>query len=1012
MKLQHSEERFRQIAENDQAWIWEVDAEGLYTFSSQAIENILGYKIDEIVGEKYFYDLFHPEDRDELKNVACEMFRQQQPFREFANRNVTKNGKIVWLSTSGVPILDNKGNLLGYSGADIDISARKLAQDELLKSKEEYKRIFENLQEVYCEVTMDGTILEISPSVEILSQYTREELIGKSLLDIYVNPIDREGFLKLALDTGKVNNYKVKLKDKDGSQYSCSITATLVRDTYDTPVKLIASLRDISESERIEEALRVQVSEFEISQKLLKESEGRFKALHDATFGGIVIHDKGVILDCNQGLSDMTGFTNEELIGMDGLKLIEPGSLDLVLSNIQIGYTEQYEVEGVRKDGSVYPLAIRGQNVNYKGREVRVIEFRDVSERKQAENDLLESRNKFEAIMNQTAEGITVADLAGSYTYVNPAFCKMMGYSEEELLRMTVFDMKAENQSSELFEKSKYSRESTPGQVILKRKDGTEFFSEIMGKAVEINNKEHVLGVIRDITERKLIEEERDRLLQAIDQSNDTIVITDTAGSIKYTNPAFTRITGYTNGDALGNNPRILKSGKQNDAFYKEMWRVLTNGKTWSGQLINKKKDGTLFTEGATISPVRNPSGEIVNYVAVKRDITDEIKMEEDLRQTHKMEAVGTMAGGIAHDFNNLLSIISGNIDIIQYKNNPGSHSEENIDHIKSATNRAKNLVAQILAFSRQEECELIPVDLSIAIDEALNLLRSTTPTTVEIMSSVNNKSVFINTDTTQFHQIIINLCTNAVHAMNEKGLLSILLEEVELPNKEMITIPERKAGRYAKLTISDTGTGMEKDILDRIFDLFFTTKGVGEGTGMGLSMIHGIVEQHGGFITVDSTPGLGTTFNVYFPVANEAGTESLINVAEALPTGTERILFVDDEECIALTSKELLECQGYKVTSVMNSIEALSVFEKNPEAFDLVFTDQTMPEMSGAELAVKLLQIRPDIPIVLCSGYSAKMSAAKAKGIGVFEFCMKPMNMAQLAKVARRVLDESGNPV
>ena len=377
------------------------------------------------------------------------------------------------------------------------------------------------------------------------------------------------------------------------------------------------------------------------------------------------------------------------------------------------------------------------------------------------------------------------------------------------------------------------------------------------------------------------------------------------------------------------------------------------------------------------------------------------------------MEAIGTMAGGIAHDFNNLLNIISGNIDMIQQKNQAESTSEENVEHIKNAAGRAKNLVAQILAFSRQEQHDLVPVDIAVAVDDSLNLLRSTLPATVEIMTTVDvdTGTLVINADTTQLQQVFINLCTNAVHAMNGKGLLKIDLKEVEFASREIFAIAGQHAGRYAELSISDTGCGMDETTINKMFDPFFTTKGVGEGTGMGLSVVHGIIEQHGGFITVDSTPGHGATFNLYLPVISEIAVELKTKAAGVLPTGTESVLFVDDEESIAYTFNELLEHLGYKVTSVTSSLEALDIFKANPHEFDLVFTDQTMPGTSGAELATELLKIRPDIPIILCSGYSSQVSEEDAKGIGIREFCMKPMDMKQLATVSRKVLDGSGQP-
>jgi PAS domain S-box-containing protein len=407
--------------------------------------------------------------------------------------------------------------------------------------------------------------------------------------------------------------------------------------------------------------------------------------------------------------------------------------------------------------------------------------------------------------------------------------------------------------------------------------------------------------------------------------------------------------------------------------------------------------------------------GNPLRMIGTHTDITErksveaeQARLEAVVRQTHKMEAVGIMAGGIAHDFNNLLSIISGNLDLVRHKYNTGVDSKENLDNIGTASDRATELVKQILAFSHQGKRDFAPIDFSIAVDDTLKLLRSTAPATVEILRKVDCGTIIINADTTQLQQVMINIFTNAIHAMDGKGLLRIGLNDVNVAVEQLSARTGCQPGRYAKLSISDTGTGISKETVDKIFDPFFTTKKVGEGTGMGLSVAHGIIEQHGGFITVDSSIGQGTTFNVYLPTSKEVEAKMNADKVEILPYGTEKILFVDDEECIAHTCSELLEGQGYKVTSVLSGIEAVELFKTNPGGFDLVFTDQTMPQMSGTELATELLKIRPDIPIILCSGYSAKTSKIDAEKIGIREFCTKPMNIEHLAKVVRKVLDKS----
>ncbi len=515
--------------------------------------------------------------------------------------------------------------------------------------------------------------------------------------------------------------------------------------------------------------------------------------------------------------------------------------------------------------------------------------------------------------------------------------------------------------------------------------------------------------------------ESEERLSIAMEANGDGLWDWDVYGQHTYFDPNFYTMLGYAPNEFPASRENFLQRVHSEDlAAVEQTFSRLLSGESPKFEVEFRllRKDGRIIwilSRGKIVSCDAN--GNPLRVIGTHTDITERKSAEAEnarlaamVSQAHKMEAIGIMAGGIAHDFNNLLSIISGNLDMIRHKQDAGVASEENLDNLGAASKRATELVKQILVFSHQGKQELVPVDLSIAVDDTLKLLRSTAPATVEILRKIDCGTIVINADTTQLQQVMINVCTNAVHAMDEKGLLRVGLEDVEVVAGEITVIANYQPGRYAKLTISDTGTGMNKETIDKVFDPFFTTKDVGQGTGMGLSVAHGIVEQHGGFITVDSILGKGTTFNIYFPTIKEVEAELKTEGIEPLPTGTERILFVDDEECIAYTCNELLECQGYKVTSVTSSIEALNIFRTSPQEFDLVFTDQTMPKMSGTELSVELLKIRPDIPIVLCSGYSAKSSEDNAKRVGICEYCMKPMDMKQLATVARKVLDGTGS--
>jgi len=511
-----------------------------------------------------------------------------------------------------------------------------------------------------------------------------------------------------------------------------------------------------------------------------------------------------------------------------------------------------------------------------------------------------------------------------------------------------------------------------------------------------------------DMVERARAEEDRKRLATAIEQAAEIVIITDTDGAIQYVNPAFERITGYTREEVLGQNPRLLKSGKHATAFYRMLWETLTNGETWTGRFHNRKKDGTLYEEEATISPVRDAEGRTVNYVAVKRDITHEARLEAQLRQSQKMEALGTLAGGIAHDFNNLLQVVLGYTDMAMAEAPKDSELFASLNEILTAGSRATDLVNQILTFSRQTEQERKPLRLQPVIKEALKLLRHSLPATIEIRQRVDAACSPVLADPTQVHQVIMNLCANAYHAMREHGgVLEVTLEATDVTADLAAEMPDMTPCACARLTVRDTGCGMADATRARIFEPYFTTKEAGEGTGLGLSTVHGIVKSHDGGITVQSEPGKGTTFAIYLPVyAGAARTVRTEAVTRALPRGAERILLVDDEEQVLEFERKLLERLGYNVKARTSSIEALEAFRAEPDGVDLIIADQTMPNLTGANLAKEILRVRPDMPIILCTGFSEIVPEEHAKAIGIREYVRKPIVARDVADAVRRVLD------
>ena len=383
-------------------------------------------------------------------------------------------------------------------------------------------------------------------------------------------------------------------------------------------------------------------------------------------------------------------------------------------------------------------------------------------------------------------------------------------------------------------------------------------------------------------------------------------------------------------------------------------------------------------------------------------------KLNIQLQQAQKMEAIGTLAGGIAHDFNNILGAILGYAEMIEEDSPAGSMIKKDIEEVIKASHRAKDLVKQILAFSRHSDTERIPIQPAVIIKEAVKMLRSSLPTTIAIQQDIDPEPGLIMADPTQLHQILMNLCTNAFHAMEETGgNITVSLQKKSLSPADIQGENLVQPGEFVQLSVEDTGVGIAPGIMEKIFDPYFTTKEVGKGTGMGLAIIHGIVKSYGGFVTCRSTLGIGTVFQVYLPVVAQAvlsETETL----DLIQPGTEHILFIDDEEILAEMGKAMLERLGYRVTMKMNSIEALTAFQDQPNAFDLVITDQTMPEMTGLDMARRLLQIRSDLPIILCTGYSSQVSEEKARAYGFKGFAQKPVTRKDIAILIRKVLNEA----
>ncbi len=529
-----------------------------------------------------------------------------------------------------------------------------------------------------------------------------------------------------------------------------------------------------------------------------------------------------------------------------------------------------------------------------------------------------------------------------------------------------------------------------------------------------------VLVVIVDITERKNLEREltkhRARLEEMVDDRtcslseseekyrsmmealHDDVYICSPDFVITYMNPAMIRRLGKDLTGEICYTALYDRNRKCSWCIHDE----IRKGHHGTYEILSPKDNR--FYE-VTHSPIAHTDGS-VSKLTILRDITEFKTISGQLQQAHKMEAIGTLAGGIAHEFNNLLGIILGNTELAMDDVPQWNMALNNLKEIRKASLRARDVVKQILALSRKDDQHLKPVSMGAIVRDALKLIRSSIPAIIEIRQNMTSHFDTLNGDATQLNQVLINLCANAAHAMgNKKGILEINLEDIRLDPEKASHFLGLDPGRYVKLSIGDTGCGIAPGTMDKIFDPYFTTKAVGEGTGMGLAITQNIVKQHGGTISVQSAPGKGTTFQVLLPVINRRA-QTEIEVAQTCFKGDERILFVDDEKMMVEIFQPMLQRLGYTATATTSSLDALKIFSRQPDQFDLVITDQTMPKLTGDDLAGKMMALRPDLPIILCTGHSELIDEKKAKKIGISAYLSKPIVMGKLARTVREVLD------
>jgi PAS domain S-box-containing protein len=782
---------------------------------------------------------------------------------------------------------------------------------------------------------------------------------------------------------------------------------------------------------RIEEALQASEEHYRKEQKfnqLLLDSSPAFI---------VAIGFDGKTIMMNQSLLDALGYTKEEIKGADYLTTFVPeedrAMLNVVFQEIiQDGKVTVNKNRILSRSGKKYLVEWHGrQSIHNGGLGFFVGIGIDITARKQAEEELVESEQRLTDIVNFLPDATFAIDQEGKVILWNHSMEQMTGVSKAEMIgkRNYEYAIPFYGQRRPLlidlallpdddFERNHYEGVYRQDDIIHADAYVPQIYcgkgASLWGIASKLRDTSgNIIGAIesiRDTTERKRVEvelQDREAMLRTVFNAvPSAITVLNAERTIENVSDATFGVFGYPRGEMIGRNSRFLYF---TDEEYKQVATALYGGllmaKPAAVEVRMRRKDGAEIWALLSASPI-NAKDISVGSVVVGTDITARKSLEAQLRQSQKMESIGTLAGGIAHDFNNILGSISGFTEIAMGQVPADSKINKYLKQIFKSSRRAVDLVNQILTFSRGTTNKLQPLRLGPLIKEVLKLISATTPTTIDIRQNITAEPDIVMADATYIHQVVMNLCTNANFAMQKKGgVLSIgLVNETIAPGD--VQHSGVNPGSYLKLTVSDTGEGIEAAHIEKIFDPFFTTKKQGEGTGLGLSVIHGIVKSLGGKITVDSRLGQGTSFEILLPLLENFLTENIPEKegAESI-RGSGKILFVDDEEDLVEMATEMLECLGYEVTATQSSVDALEMFRANPDRFDLIITDQTMPKISGMAMAQEMMRIRPDIPIILCTGFSSSVNEQEVKTAGIRKFVLKPIIKNEIAISIHQIL-------